>query len=186
MAELSFSQAERRSYGLPIAIAALIAAVAFGLIYWLTPHHIAELAVTKVDVLPEHTVFPGNSIKVGAQDEAQDDFYVVAQVRIHNTMKLPIFINDLTGTVKTADGGQATASAVEVRDLDSLYTTFPKLRAMTGKLLPRETEIPPGGTAEGSVVVDFPITQAAWDARSGATITIDTYHQGALTVAIPK
>lgn len=186
MAELRFSQAERRNFAVPMMIAVLVLAVALGLFYWLTPHRVAELSVTRVAVLPEHTVFPGNSIKVGAQDQAQDDFYVVAQVRIHDNLKLPIFINGLTGEVTTFEGAKATANAVETRDVETLYNTFPKLRQMTGKLLPRETEIPPGGTVEGSVLLDFPITQTSWDARLNATITIDTYHQGPLTVTIPK
>lgn len=186
MAELTFSQAERRKLGLPIAIVAVMAAVAFALIYRLTPHHAAELSVTKVTVLPEHTVFLGDSIKVGARDQAQDDFYVVAQVRIHDTMKLPIFINGLTGKVTTFEGATAEANGVEAKDAETLYSEFPKLRQITGKLLTRETEIPPGGTVEGAVLLDFPITQTSWDARRDASITVDTYHQGALTVAIPK
>lgn len=186
MNELSFSQPERRSYAVPIGIVVLLVAAAIALIYWFTPHHIAEISVTQVKVLPAHTVFPGHSIKVGSQDQAEDDFYVVARVKIHDTLKLPIFISDLTGTLVRADGAQMNTSAVEKRDVESLYGTFPNLRAIAGALLPREIEIPPGGTAEGDVILDFPITQATWDARSSATITIDTYHQGALTVAIPK
>lgn len=186
MAEFNLSQPERRSYLLPIVIVLALAGVAFGLVYKFTPHRVAELSVTHTAVLPTHTVFESKSIMVGAQDQAQDDLYVLATVRLTDTLKLPIFIKDLSGTLTTSDGAQVTTSATQKRDLDSLYMSFPKLKSMASTPLLRETEIQPGQSAEGMVLLHFPVPQSAWDTRSGAVITVDTYHQGPLTVAIPK
>ena len=123
---------------------------------------------------------------VGAHDQAQDDLYVVATVRIEDKLHLPIFIKDITGTLTTSDGAQVSASAAQKNDFQSIYMSFPKLKSMVSAPLLRETEIQPGQSAEGMVLLHFSVPQSAWDQRSGATITIDTYHQGPLTVDIPK
>ena len=186
MTDIHFSQPERRSYLIPALIVLVVVGIVAGLIYRFTPHHVAEITVTHVDILPNHTVFHTDSIKVGAQDATEDDLYVVATVRVQDQLKLPIFIKDFTGTLTASDGGEVTSSAVEKRDLPSLYMSFPKLKPMVGPLLERETSIQPGQTAEGVVVLHFPVTQEIWDKRTEATITVDTYHQGPFTIPLPK
>lgn len=186
MAELSLSQAERRSYLLPIVVVLALAAVVFGLLYAYTPHRVAQLSVTHTAILPTHTVFESDSIMVGARNQAQDDLYVAATVRIEDKLRLPIFIKDITATLTTSDGGQVSASAAQKNDLPSIYMSFPKLKPIVSAPLLRETEIQPGQSAEGMVLLHFPVPQSTWDQRSAATITIDTYHQGPLTFAIPK
>lgn len=186
MADFSFSQPERRSYVVPILVVLVIVAAAFGLLYAFTPHRVAELSVTHTAILPTHTVFESKSIMVGARDQAQDDLYVVATVKIEDKLRLPIFIKDITGTLTTSDGAQVTASAAQKNDFESIYTSFPKLRSIVSTPLLRETEIQPGQSAEGMVLLHFSVPGTVWEQRSGATITIDTYHQGQLTVAVPK
>ena len=186
MPELSFSQPERRSYLLPILVVLGIAGVAFGLIFWLTPHKIAEVTVTKTQVLPIHTVFGTDTIKVGARPIEEDDLYVVLTVKVEDKLKLPIFIKDLTGTLTSAEGAELTSSASQKNDLEPLYQTFPKLKPLASAPLLRETQIAPGSSAEGMVLLHYPVPQKVWDSRTAATVTVDTYHQGPLTVAIPK
>lgn len=186
MAELSLSQPERRSYLVPILVVLALVGAVFGLMYAFTPHHIAELSVTHRAILPSHTVFESDSIMVGARNQAQDDLYVVATVRITDMLRLPIFIKDITGTLTTSDGAQVTASAAQKNDFPSIYTSFPKLKPMVSAPLLRETAIQPGQSAEGMVLLHFSVPQSTWDQRSKATITVDTYHQGPLTVDIPK
>jgi hypothetical protein len=186
MSELSFSQSERRNFATPAIVVGVLVLIAFALIYFFTPRSIAELAVTHTAVLATHTVFKSNSRVVGAAEDAQDVFYVLATVRVEDKLKLPLFIKDITGTLTTADDQVTTSSAVEKNDLDNLYTTFPALKPLAGAPLLRETAIQPGEHAEGMVLLHFPIDQAAWDQRKSAVVTIDFYHQGPLTVAIPK
>lgn len=186
MAEFNLSQPERRNYLVPILIVLVLAGIVFALIYKLTPHEIADLSVTHTAIVPTHTVFESKSIMVNARDQAQDDLYVLTTVKIHDTLRLPIFIKDITGTLTTADGGEITTSATEKRDLDSIYMSFPKVKDLASAPLLRETSIQPGESAEGMVLLHFPVPQSAWDQRASASVTIDTYHQGPLTVPIPK
>lgn len=185
MAELSFSQPERRSYLLPAAIVAVLVGAAFAAIDLFTPHRIADLAVTHIAVLPTHTVFKNDTIVVKDREQVQDDLYVLATVRLQDDLKLPIFVKDITATLTTSDGAVMSASATEKLDLPNLYTTFPALVPLSGPPLLRETELEPGAAAEGMVLLHFPVAEAIWKQRRSAVISVDLYHQGPLTVAIP-
>jgi hypothetical protein len=184
MADLTFSQPERRSYLVPALVVAVIVAVAAGLIYKFTPHRIADIAVTHTVVVPIHTVTP-SPMKLSGADPGQDDLYILTTVRVDDKLKLPLFIKDITGTLTTPDG-DLTASAIEKSEFDNLYLTFPQLKPFASPPLLRETSIQPNDHAEGMVLLHFPITQAQWDQRTSATVTITTYSQGELTVPIPK
>jgi hypothetical protein len=186
MADSTFSQSERPSFLVPALIVAVIVAIAFALIYFFTPHRIADLTVTHTAILPTHTVFKTESKLVGHQDQVQDVLYVLATVRIDDKLRLPIFINDITATLTAPDDSVTTTSAVEKNDLANLYVTFPALKPLAGTPLLRETAIQPGDHAEGMVLLQFPATEADWNQRKSATITIDLYHQGPFTVTIPK
>jgi hypothetical protein len=185
MADLTFSQPERKNFLVPALIAAGVLAVVFVLLFALNPHRIADLAVTHTAILPTHTVFKSGSMVVGREDQAQDDLYVAATVRVTDDLKLPLFIKDITGTLSTADGDENTG-AVQKKDLDNLYIAFPALKPLASAPLLPETQIQPGQSAEGMVLLHFSQPQTAWDQRKAATITIDFYHQGPLTVTIPK
>lgn len=191
MAELQFSQAERRNYLVPALIGLALAGVAGAAIYFLTPHRIVRVTVTRTSVVPIRTVYKSSRIVVDGDmrvmgDQAQDDLYILAMVRVEDDLKLPIFIKDLTGTITEPDGAQLTASGVQKHDLDTLYATCPQLKQVAGPPLLRETEIQPGATAEGMVVLHFPVPQKLWDGRGEATVTVDTYHQGPLSAVVPK
>ena len=187
MAELSFSQpqSERRRFLAPAIIVVIVVAAVFALIWFFTPHRIADLTITHTAVVPEHTVFASSSKVVGSET-AEDDLYVFATVRIENKLKLPITINTISGTLTAPDDTVTPASAIGKNDRESLYLSFPALKPLASAPLNPETEIPPGGQAEGMVLLHFPIAEADWKNRKSATIVIDTYHQGQLTVDIPK
>jgi hypothetical protein len=185
MSELTFSsQPDRRSFLVPAAIVTVIVAIGFALIYFFTPHSVAVLTVTHTAVLPEHTVFKSNTIVV-APDQSQDDLYVLTTVRLEDKLKLSLFIKDLTGTLST-DQGDITTSAVEKNDLANLYVTFPALTPLASAPLLRESSIDPGQSAEGMVLLHFPVDKATWDQRKSAVVTVEFYHQDPISVIIPK
>ena len=188
MAELSFtqSQPERRGFLLPAVIAIAVIAIAAGAFYLVTPHRTADITITHVAVLPEHTVFNTDSKVVGQQPSFEDDFYVLATVRIDNRLKQPLTLDDVTGTVTASDGTQTTTSAIYKKDLPTLYSVFPALVPLASAPLLRESIIQPGGRAEGMVALNFPIAQAVWDQRKSASVTLVFYNQNPITIPLPK
>jgi hypothetical protein len=186
MADLTFTQPERRNYLVPGLLALAVLAVFFGYLYWRTPLRIADGTVTHTNILPTHTVFKTGSTLVGATDQAEDFLYVLTTVRIDNHLKVPLFINDITGTFTAQDDTGTETSAIEKNDLANMFVTFPALKPLASDPLLRESSIQPASHAEGMVLLALPITEADWNQRKSATVTITFYQQGTLTVTIPK
>ena len=63
--------------------------------------------------------------------------------------------------------------------------SFPALAPMLGNPLLRETTIEAKHSAEGTVLLHFPITEEKWKARRSAVLTIHFYGQPSATVTLP-
>jgi hypothetical protein len=184
VADPNFSQSDRSNLALPIGIAVVLLAAAAFLIFRLTPRTTADLRITHLAAWQSHTVFKSDTILVG-RDKAQDDLYVLVTLHMEDRLRLPLFLKDFTAAVITADGETLATSAAEKTDLQPLYTTFPPLKALATPPLLRDTQIDPGQSADGMILLHFPITQDDWNKRKSATLTVDLYHQASQTVAIP-
>jgi hypothetical protein len=163
----------------------VILGIAIALVLRYTPHTIADLTILQTAVYPTHTLYKGDSIIVG-RDHAQDELYVLTTLRIEDKLNLPIFLKDFTATLLTGDGEQLTTSAVEKQDLENLYATFPALKPLSSTPLLRETLIDPGHSAEGMILLHFPVTEEVWNRRRSATLHVDLYHQGPISITIPQ
>jgi hypothetical protein len=185
VSDLKFAQPARRNLLVPVLLAFLILGIVLALVLKFTPHKTADLAITRTAIYPAHTVFRSESIIV-ANQHAEDDLYVLTTLRIDDRLHLPLFLKDFTADLVTADGQQFTTSAVEERDLPNLYTSFPGLRDHVPTTLLRETMIAPGASAEGVLVLHFPVTKEIWDHRRTAVLNVDLYHQGEQEVLIGR
>lgn len=185
VAELKFAQPDRRNLLAPVLVAFLILGIVLALLLRFTPHRTADLTITRTVVHPVHIVFNSDSIVVGSQ-HSEDDLYVLTTLRIEDRLNLPLFLKDFTATLTTAEGEEVTTSAVEQRDLANVYTTFPDLKSLATEPLLRDTMISPGQSAQGMVLLHFPVTKDVWDHRRNAMLNVDFYHQGQMEVLIGR
>jgi hypothetical protein len=183
--DLKFAQPARSNLLAPVLLAFLILGIVLALVIRFTPHRTANLTVTHTAVYAAHTVFKSDTIVV-ANQHAQDDLYVVLRVNIDDHSNLPLFLKDFTGTLTTAEGEEVTTSAAEKQDLESIYTSFPAVKALSSDPLLRDTMIGSGQSAQGVILLHFPVTQAVWDHRRTAFLNIDLYHQGMQSVLITR
>jgi hypothetical protein len=183
--QLTFAQSARRNLLAPVLLAFLILGIVIALVVRATPHKTADLTITRTIVFPTHTVLKSDSTLVG-RDQSQDDLYVLATLRIDDHLHLPLFLKDFTATLTTAEGEELTTSAIEKQDLPAVYAAFPAIQSLASAPLLRETMIDPGQSAEGMILLHFPVTQAVWDHRSTAILNIDLYHQGKQGVLITR
>jgi hypothetical protein len=183
VSDLKFAQPAPRNLLVPVLLAFLILGIVLALVLRYTPHKTADLAITRTTVYPTHTVFKSDSIIVGNQ-HTEDDLYVLTTLRIDDRLHLPLFLKDFTATLTTAEGEQITTSAIEKQDLNNVYTSFPELKPLSTEPLLRDTMISPGQSAEGMVLLHFPVTQDIWDHRRSAVLNVDLYHQGQQDVLI--
>jgi hypothetical protein len=185
VSDLKFAQSARSNLLAPVLLAFLILGLTLALVMRFTPRRTADLDILHTSIYPAHTVYKGESILVG-HDQTQDDLYVLTTLRIDDRLHLPLFIKDLTGTLTTADGQVFTTSATENQDFDNVYASFPGLKPLASEPLLRETTIAPGQSAQGMVLLHFPVTKAVWDHRRTANLNVDLYHQGLQDVRIGR
>jgi len=185
VSDLKFAQPARRNLLAPVLLAFLILGIVLALLLRFTPHKTADLTITRTAIYPTHTVFKSDSIIV-ANQHAEDALYVLTTLRIDDRLHLPLFLKDFTATLTTAEGEEITTSAVEKPDLENVYTSFPALKSIASEPLLRDTMISPGQSAEGMILLHFPVTKEVWDRRRTAVLNIDLYHQGEQQVLIGR
>jgi hypothetical protein len=185
VSDLKFAQPARRNLLAPVLLAFLILGIVLALLLRFTPHRTADLSIVRTTIYPTHTVFKSDSIVV-ANQHAEDALYVLTTLRIDDRLHLPLFLKDFTGTLTTAEGEEITTSAVEKLDLENVYTSFPALKPLASEPLLRDTMISPGQSAEGMILLHFPVTKEVWDHRRTAVLNIDLYHQGEQLVLIGR
>jgi hypothetical protein len=185
VSDLKFAQPAQRNLLVPVLLAFLILGIILALLLRFTPHRTADLTVVRTTIVPTHTVFTSDSIIV-ANQHAEDQLYVLTTLRIDDRLHLPLFLKDFTATLTTAEGEEVTTSAVEKQDLDNVYTSFPALKPLASEPLLRDTMISPGQSAEGMILLHFPVSKEVWDHRRSAVLNIDLYHQGEQQVLIGR
>jgi hypothetical protein len=178
-----FPQPPRTNLLVPVLVAFLILGIVIALAIRVTPNKAAELTVTRTAVYPTHIVMGSPSLAVG-QKETLDDLYVLATLRVDDILRFPLFIKDFTGTLTTANGDEITTSAIEKDDIPNLFVSFPGLKPLASMPLLREVIVEPDQSAEGMVILHFPVTQAVWDHRQSAVLNVDFYHQPGQPVPI--
>lgn len=180
----TFTQPARRNLALPIALAVLLLAAVAGIALHFMSTRVADMTIHHVDTWQSHTVFKNDTILVG-RNSTEDDLYVAPTLRIADALHIPIFVKDLHATVTTAEGETLTTTAIEQSDLPNLYQVFPAVKPLNSHPLFREITIQPGQSAEGTVLLRFPITQEAWSHRKSATLQVTLYHHGSFEIPIP-
>jgi hypothetical protein len=180
----TFAPPERRSYLLPILIALAILGAGVAIAFHLLPSRSVQASVVHTEAVPIHTEFKSDTIMVGPPASGQD-LYIAATVRLENHLPLPIAIDDMTCTLTNGAGEVMDASAASVPDLSAVEQSFPQLKPLLAHPLTREQEIAAGATAEGTLLLHFPLPKSVWDSRKSAILQIALYHQAPLSITIP-
>ena len=185
MSEPSFALAERRSFVVPILVAlgVLILAIVLGI--HLFPERTPTIGAIQTKLLPTHTVYKSNSIVLG-QDQSEDALFVATTIRVTNTTRTTIDLENYNLTLTDPTGAQLSAKAVNPQDLKNLEVTFPAIKPLEGQQLVQDTQIAPGKSVEGTLLFSLGIPQDLWDTRKEAVIAVDLYKQKPISVTIPK
>ena len=175
-------------------IAALVMVVVGVGVFMLNPRKTAEISVEHVDIFAPHTelnAVPGDNQIIGAPASAEDDLYVVATVKIKDTLRLPIFVDSYSATLTTAEGATKDATIIAGNNVPRLAETFPQILPLVSPpVAPQinfDDSVGPGKTRVGTVLLLFPqISATGWKAKKSATLTFTLAHDAApITVALP-
>jgi hypothetical protein len=106
----------------------------------------------------------------------QNSVLVAVNVTVHNSGEKSLWIHDIKAKIQTANG-ELTDEAASPVDFDRYFQAFPVLKEHTLAAIPPETKIPPGGQAQGTIVVSFPVTKDGFDKRKSLSVVIQPYDQ---------
>jgi hypothetical protein len=106
----------------------------------------------------------------------QNMVMVAINVTVHNSGEKALWIHDIKGKIAT-DTGELSDEAASGVDFDRYFQAFPALKEHALAPLPPETKIPPGGHAQGTIVVTFPVSKDGFDKRKSLSVVIQPYDQ---------
>jgi len=149
---------------------------------------IAALVVVVVFIVGVAYIFRAQPVAHGQIDRAfamqQEDrpySMVLMQVTLRNVGNKPLFIKEIKADIMT-DQGESVDDAASAVDYGRYLQAFPDLQMYASEPLKVETKIAPGGEAQGSVMVAFPITKEQFYARKSLNVTIFPYDQKAIVL----
>ena len=107
----------------------------------------------------------------------QDMVMAAINISVSNRSNKPFQIRSIEVQIDT---GSATLkdNAASASDLDRYFQAFPTLKQHALPPLARENTIAAQTDAQGTIVVAFPVTQAAFDGRKSLKVTIQSYDRG--------
>jgi hypothetical protein len=106
----------------------------------------------------------------------QNMLIIAVNVTLENTAEKPSLIKSIQ--VSTDVGGQAqTDDAAPAVDATNYLQMLPDLKQNARQILATETRLNPGEKLSGTIVVGFPITPDAFEARKSLTVTITPYDE---------
>ena len=131
----------------------------------------------------------------------QNAVLVAINVNLQNSSKKAIQIHTIKASIvmlekKRDDQAKPPADvdtdvpyedeAASPMDFERYFQAFPALRHHAVDPLKVETRIPPGGQTAGTIVVSFPVTEAAFNQRKSLNVTIQPYDEMAIVLTGDK
>ena len=143
--------------------------------------------VLSVNIFPIHRDLSQKDTTegIGGQNEVYDQILVLADVRITNTAKIPLFLHDMWANVNLPDESDRSTAA-SASDFDKIFIAYPELQQFKKNPLPRDITLQPGQQVEGMMVFNYQMNLAQFGTRSGMDISISFLHQGPLVMHVAK
>ncbi len=135
---------------------------------------VASGSVVRLNIYAMHPTvdpdLPGPSMPGASLD--QDQVIVFAQLQVNNVTKKPLEIFDMAATMKSQQLDPQRSLAASATDVDRLFQAYPDAAHLRAPLLLPHMIIPPGQSASGQVIFNYPISQQEWDQRSSFQIKV--------------
>jgi hypothetical protein len=117
--------------------------------------------------------------------EPFDQLLVLAVVQVRNQTDIPLFMQDISATLTTADGAQHENVAASSSDFDRVFQAFPALASYRSQPFDRTATIAPGQSVQGLAIFNFPVSRQQWDARKSGNVVVSFMHQNNLLIGFP-
>jgi hypothetical protein len=108
--------------------------------------------------------------------EGQGSTMVALTFMLHNGSDKILYVHNLQSSMK-APSGDKTADAVAAIDFDRYFQAFPALKNGAQPALVPEAKIQPGETVTRTILVNYPVTLADFNARQSISVLVWPYDQ---------
>jgi hypothetical protein len=141
--------------------------------------HVSAIPIHQQSDLPAAAGMPG-------QTDAFDEVLVMAQVRLHNQAKIPLFLHEMYASLALPDDVERTSIAANKSDFGRAFVAYPQLQPLKGEPILRDITLEPGQTVVGMMLFPFPLTGAQYDQKKSLNINVVFMHQKTLTIHVPQ
>ena len=172
-----------------IVIAAILVSIALGLYVYLgqkPPVAAGEVLTTTVH--PVHSVINGGAGDPGmaGSSETNDQVLILTKIMVRNQTDIPLFLQDISMTIKMPDGSDQENIAANDTDIDRVFQAYPSLRYLKADSIHRDITLNPGQSAEGLEIFNFPISKDQWDTLQTSKVVVSFMHQKNLELVVNR
>jgi hypothetical protein len=171
-----------------IVIAAIVVSLAIAAYVWLGQKPpVANGEVLTTTVYPVHaTTNGGGGEGMPGVSESNDQVIVLTKVRVRNQTDIPLFLEDISMSIKSPDGSDQENIAANDKDVDRVFQAYPSLNYLKTDSIKRDITLTPGQAVEGLEVFNFPISKEQWDTLQSAKVVVNFMHQKNLDLVVSK
>lgn len=141
------------------------------------------IAVVAVIVLAYALTHRAHALSTGTIDDVvavpvpgQDMVMVAINVSLQSNSEKPSLIHTIQAALETPTG-KFTDDAAPAVDAQRYFQAFPSLKQNARDILVPETKINPGSKISGTIIVSFPVTADAFNARKSLTVSVAPYDE---------
>jgi hypothetical protein len=172
-----------------IVIAAIVVSIALGLYVYLGQKPpVAAGEILTMKLYPVHAVISSGGGGEGMQgtNESYDQLLILAKIKIRNQTDIPLFLQDVSATIKLPDGSEQVNVTVGDRDMERVFQAYPTLAYLRADPVRRDITMAPGDSVQGLTIFNFPLPKEQWDTLQSAKVVVSFMHQKNLELLLPK
>ncbi|HET6220269.1 MAG TPA: hypothetical protein VFE27_24790 [Acidobacteriaceae bacterium] len=173
-----------------VVIAAIVLSIALGLYVYLGQRPpVAAGEILTMNLYPVHTLVNnggGGDSGMPGNPEYYDQLLILAKIKIRNQTDIPLFMQDISATIKLPDGSEQVNVTASDKDIDRVFQAYPSLSYLRADSIRRDITLTPGQSVQGLTIFNFPITKEQWDMLQSAKVVVSFMHQKNLEISLPR
>jgi hypothetical protein len=172
-----------------IVIAAIVVSIALGLYVYLGQKPpVAAGEILTMNLYPVHALVNngGGAEGMPGQGEYYDQLLILAKIRIRNQTDIPLFLQDISASIKLPDGSEQVNVTASDKDMDRVFQAYPSLSYLRADSIRRDMTLAPGQSVQGLTIFNFPITKEQWDTLQSAKVVVTLMHHKNLEMLLPR
>ena len=106
-----------------------------------------------MNLYPVHTLINnggGSDRGCQGQSEYYDQLLILAKIKIRNQTDIPLFMQDISATIKLPDGSEQVNVTAGDKDMDRVFQAYPSLSYLRADPIRRDITLSPGQSVRGA------------------------------------